>query len=191
MLNLQELVVGTTVTLPPALLCHRRGNGWTCAHKSWVRLDGLSYASLGEGWDWQQWLHLVRRHTPAYHASAYQRLAAVERAAGHDGTVRRILMAQQTDLRRRNPQALGGPDPVVPLVVGRAGRVGYRARRTAAALLLVLAMAGFLGWCAGQVSTRPGHLAAERVSSSAAGVGVPCSTVELVGLGLDRGLSWE
>ncbi|WP_223165726.1 hypothetical protein, partial [Lentzea indica] len=33
-----------------------------------------------------------------------------------------------------------------------------------------------------------GHLAAERVTSSAAAAGVPCSTMELVGLGLDRGL---
>lgn len=188
-LNLQELVVGTTVTLPPALLCHRRGSDWTCAHRSWVRLDGLSYVSLGEGWDWQQWLHLIRRHTPAYHASAYQRLAAVERAAGHDGTVRRILMAQQTDLRRRNPEALGGPlTQWFHWLWGVLAGYGYRARRTAAALLLVLAMAGLLGWSAGQVETRPGHLAAERVASATAAVGVPCSTVELVGLGLDRGL---
>ncbi|MGW6936146.1 hypothetical protein ACWGE0_39235 [Lentzea sp. NPDC054927] len=188
-LNLQELGVGTTVTLPPTLLCHRRGNDWTCAHRSWVRMDGLSYASLGEGWDWQQWLHLIRHHTPAYHASAYQRLAAVERAAGHDGTVRRILMAQQTDLRRRNPQALGGRLTLwFHWLWGVLAGYGYRARRTAAALLLVLAMAGFLGWWAGQVSTRPGHLAAERVASATAAAGVPCSTVELVGLGLDRGL---
>lgn len=188
-LSLQELVVGTIVTLPPALLCRRRGNDWTCAHRSWVRLDGLSYASLGEGWDWQQWLHLIRRHTPAYHASAYQRLAAVERAAGHDGTVRQILMAQQTDLRRRNPEALGGPlTQWFHWLWGVLAGYGYRARRTAAALLLVLAMAGLLGWTAGQVATRPGHLAAERVASAGAATGVPCSTVELVGLGLDRGL---
>ncbi|WP_086660650.1 hypothetical protein [Lentzea kentuckyensis] len=188
-LNLQELGVGTTVTLPPALRCGRRGNDWTCVHHSWVRLDGLSYASLGEGWDWQQWLHLIRHHTLAYHASAYQRLAAVERAAGHDGTVRRILMTQQTDLRRRNPWALGGPlTRWFHWLWGVLAGYGYRARRTAAALLLVLAMAGLLGWSAGQVSTRPGHLAAERVASATTAAGVPCSTVELVGLGLDRGL---
>jgi hypothetical protein len=186
-LNLQELVVGTTVTLPPALMCPH--HQLRCSHRSWVRLDEFSYASLGEGWDWQQWLHLIRRHTPAYHASAYQRLAAVERAAGHDGTVRRILMAQQTDLRRRNPNALGGPlTQWFHWVWGVLAGYGYRARRTAAALLLVLAMAGLLGWSAGQVPTRPGHLAAERVASATAAVGVPCSTVELVGLGLDRGL---
>jgi hypothetical protein len=65
---------------------------------------------------------------------------------------------------------------------------GNRARRTAAALLLVLAVAGALGWWAGQVPTRPGHLVAERVTSATAQTGIPCSTVELIGLGLDRGL---
>jgi hypothetical protein len=185
--DLREVVVGTSVTLPPALMCPN--HEVRCSHRRWVRLDEFSYASLGPEWDWRQWLHLIRRHTPAYHASAYQRLAAVERAAGHDGTVRQILIAQQTDLRRRNPKALGGPmTQWFHRLWGALAGYGYRARRTAAALLLVLAMAGFLGWCAGQVATRPGHLAAERVTSSAAAAGVPCSTVELVGLGLDRGL---
>jgi hypothetical protein len=68
---------------------------------------------------------------------------------------------------------------------GALAGYGYRARRTAAALLLVLVVAGAIGWWAGQVPTRPGHLAAERVTTAA---GTPCSTVELIGLGLDRGL---
>jgi hypothetical protein len=187
LLDLQEVVVGTSVTLPPALMCPN--HAVRCSHRRMVRLDEFSYASLGEGWDWQQWLHLIRRHTPAYHASAYQRLAAVERAAGHDGTVRRILMAQQEDLRRRNPGALGGPlTRRFHWLWGVLAGYGYRARRTAGALVLVLALAGFLGWAAGQVPTRPGHLAAERVSSATAATGVPCSTVELIGVGLDRGL---
>ncbi|NKE63610.1 hypothetical protein FXN61_45590, partial [Lentzea sp. PSKA42] len=153
--DLQEVVVGTSVTLPPALMC--LNHEVRCSHRRQVRLDEFSYASLGPGWDWQQWLHLIRRHTPAYHASAYQRLAAVERAAGHDGTVRQILMAQQTDLRRRNPKALGGPlTQWFHWLWGALAGYGYRARRTAGALLLVLAMAGFLGWAAGQVATRPG-----------------------------------
>lgn len=68
---------------------------------------------------------------------------------------------------------------------------GYRARRTAVALLLTLLVAGALGWWAGHVTTRPGHHAAERVapaSTPATTPGVPCSFIELVGLGLDRGL---
>jgi hypothetical protein len=184
-LNLQDATVGVSVRLPHEALCPDRGRGPTCEHPQRVRLDDFSYASLAAAWDWQQWLHVVRCHTPAYHASAYQRLAAVERAAGHDGTVRRILMAQQTDLRRRSPQSLGGPlTRWFHWLWGVLAGYGYRARRTAAALLLVLVAAGAIGWWAGQVGTRPGHHVAERVTTA----GVPCSTVELVGLGLDRGL---
>ncbi|MFC3893782.1 hypothetical protein ACFOWZ_20090 [Lentzea rhizosphaerae] len=188
-LDLRNTSVGTTVHLPPGLVCPENGISTTCENKRLVRLDEFTYGNLGEGTDWRQWLHLIRCHTPAYHASAYQRLAAVERAAGHDGTVRRILMAQQTDLRRRNPDALSNRlTRLFHWLWGVLAGYGYQARRTALALVLVLATAGVLGWWAGQVTTRPGHLAAERVTSSTSAAGIPCSTVELVGLGLDRGL---
>lgn len=188
-LDLRNTAVGTTVHLPPGLVCPENGTRTTCENKRTVRLDEFTYGNLGEGMDWRQWLHLIRCHTPAYHASAYQRLAAVERAAGHDGTVRRILMAQQTDLRRRNPDALSNRlTRLFHWLWGVLAGYGYQARRTALALVLVLATAGVLGWWAGQISTRPGHLAAERVTASTSATGVPCSTVELVGLGLDRGL---
>ncbi|MEU3650789.1 hypothetical protein AB0E59_46065 [Lentzea sp. NPDC034063] len=184
-MNLQHMVVGVSTRLPHAALCPALGRGPACEHDGLVRIDDFSYPALGSGWDWEQWLHVIRCHTPAYHASAYQRLAAVERAAGHDGTVRRILMAQQTDLRRRSPQSLGGTlTRWFHWLWGVLAGYGYRARRTAAALLLVLVAAGAIGWWAGQVDTRPGHHVAERVTTP----GVPCSTVELVGLGLDRGL---
>jgi hypothetical protein len=57
--------------------------------------------------------------------------------------------------------------------------------------LLALATAGTVGYIAGHVDTRPGHHAAERAAQPAtdpAAAGTPCSTVELLGLGLDRGL---
>ena len=188
-LDLRDAVVGVTVGLPHSALCPGRGRGTTCEHENFVRLEHFGYASLASGWDWEEWLHVVRCHTPAYHASGYQRLAAVERAAGHDGTVRRILMAQQTDLRRRSPRSLGGRlTRWFHWLWGVLAGYGYRARRTAAALLLVLVVAGALGWWAGQVPTRPGHHAAERVATAPVGAGTPCSAVELVGLGLDRGL---
>jgi hypothetical protein len=55
----------------------------------------------------------------------------------------------------------------------------------------VLALAAGLGVVAGHVRTRPGHHAAERVlppTTAASTPGTPCSTVELIGLGIDRGL---
>ncbi|ONI89990.1 hypothetical protein ALI22I_13810 [Saccharothrix sp. ALI-22-I] len=67
---------------------------------------------------------------------------------------------------------------------GTLAGYGYRTRALALALLLTLIAAGFAGYLAGQVPTRPGHHVAERVAAT----GTPCSTVELVGLGLDRGL---
>ncbi|MEV6718858.1 hypothetical protein AB0M48_43250 [Lentzea sp. NPDC051208] len=188
-LNLQDATVEASVRLPLEALCPGLERGAACEHRKLVTLSDFTYASLASRWNWEQWLHLIRCHTPAYHASAYQRLAAVERAAGHDGTVRRILMAQQTDLRRRSPQSLGGPlTRWFHWLWGVLAGYGYRARRTAAALLLVLAVSGAIGWWAGQVQTRPGHLVAERVTSATGVAGTPCSTVELIGLGLDRGL---
>ncbi|RDI32960.1 hypothetical protein [Lentzea flaviverrucosa] len=188
-LDLRDTTVGAMVALPHSGLCPDRGRGTTCGHKRLVRLEHFGYTSLASGWDWEEWLHVVRCHTPAYHASAYQRLAAVERAAGHDGLVRQILMAQQTDLRRRSPQSLGSTSTRwFHWLWGALAGYGYRARRTAAALLLVLVVAGAIGWWAGQVQTRPGHLTAERVTTATTGAGTPCSTVELIGLGLDRGL---
>lgn len=188
-LDLQDMKVGAAMRLPRGALCPEQERDSHCGHGRLVHLDDFTWSSLASGWDWEQWLHVIRCHTPAYHASAYQRLAAVERAAGHDGTVRRILMAQQTDLRRRSPQSLGGPlTRWFHWLWGVLAGYGYRARRTAAALLLVLIVAGAIGWWAGQVDTRPGHLVAERVTSATSASGVPCSTVELIGLGLDRGL---
>ncbi len=192
LLDLREMTVGTTMALPPDVVCPKSGTDRTCEHKQQVQLDEFSFASLGPSWSWQQWLHVIRCHTPGYHASAYQRLAAVERAAGHDGNVRRILIAQQDDLRRRSPEAIGGRAArLFHRLWGFLAAYGYAARRTAVALLLVLAAAGLLGWVAGQVPTRPDHHAAERVvpaTTPRTAPGVPCSTVELVGLGLDRGL---
>ena len=58
---------------------------------------------------WQQWLHLLTHHTRTYEPQTYyQYLATVERAAGHDHNARQVLIAQQEDLRRRAPEALGG-----------------------------------------------------------------------------------
>jgi len=138
--------------------------------------------------DWRQWLDLVRNHTREYRPSPYQQLAAVERAAGHDGNARNILIAQQHDLRHRAPHALGGwLTRRFHWLWGALAGYGYRARRTALALLIALVAAGAVTLWAGHVTTGPGRHAAEHTVTSTA-PGTPCSTVELVGLGLDRGL---
>jgi hypothetical protein len=150
-------------------------------------VNDFSYGTLA-GVDWRQWLHLIRRHTKEYHPSPYQQLAAVERAAGHDGNARNILITQQQDLRHRAPTALGGwLTRRFHWLWGALAGYGYRARRTALALLIALAAAGLVSLWAGHVTTSPGRHAAEHTIAS----GTPrtqCSTVELIGLGLDRGL---
>ncbi len=159
------------------------------AHQFVVR--GLEFNQLREI-TWQEWLHLLVHHTPEYSPQPYQQLATVERAAGHDNNTRTILIAQQNDLRRRAPAALGGP-----IARGRhrlwgwLGRYGYRAHRLVTALLIALVLAGATGYTAGQITTRTDHRAAERVQPATTPVtapGAPCSTAELIGLGIDRGL---
>jgi hypothetical protein len=150
-------------------------------------VNGFSYGAMS-GVDWRAWLALIRNHTKEYRPSPYQALAAVERAAGHDGNARNILIAQQHDLRHRAPKALGGwLTRRFHWLWGALAGYGYRARRTALALLVALAAAGGVSLWAGQVETGPGRYAAEHTATSAA-PRTPCSTVELVGLGLDRGL---
>jgi hypothetical protein len=162
-------MIDTTVTHPSGLL-------WD--------LNDFSYASLG-GVDWRFWLDMIRNHTKEYRPSPYQQLAAVERAAGHDGNARNILIAQQHDLRHRSPSALGGwLTQRFHWLWGALAGYGYRARRTALALLIALVASGGVTLWAGHVSTGPGSYAAERTATS----GTQCSTVELIGLGLDRGL---
>jgi hypothetical protein len=53
-------------------------------------------SGLSERISTSEWLRLLREGTTDYAAQPYQQLAA-HRAAGHDGEVRRILMAQRRD----------------------------------------------------------------------------------------------
>lgn len=152
-----------------------------------LAVNDFTYGSL-DGVTWERWLALIRDHTREYRASPYQQLAAVERAAGHDGNARKILISQQHDLRRHAPQALGGwLTRRFHWLWGALAGYGYRARRTAGALLIALAVAGGVSLWAGHVQTGPGRHAAEHTAATPA-PGTPCSTVELIGLGLDRGL---
>ncbi len=147
----------------------------------------FTYGTL-VGTDWRAWLHLIRHHTSAYRPSPYQQLAAVERAAGHDGNARNILIAQQHDLRHRAPAAFGSPlTRWFHWLWGALAGYGYRARRTALALLIALAAASAVSLWAGQVTTEHGRYAAAHTAATAT-PGAPCATIELIGLGLDRGL---
>ncbi|MGW4128809.1 hypothetical protein [Amycolatopsis japonica] len=173
------------VFFPARLVCPQPwGRSCPCLRR--ITLDGFKFNDLVNA-DWREWLHIIRYHTNYYSPSPYQHLAAAERAAGHDGNARRILIAQQQDLHRLAPEALGGRlTRSFHQLWGLLGGYGYRARRTAAALLLSLLAAGGLGLWAGHVETNPGY-AAERTAATSS-PGQQCTPVELIGLGLDRGL---
>ncbi len=91
--------IGGPLDWSGASVSHKRGRSWC-----W-RLNGLTYNGIPlhpldrppEDVSAERWLELLRQETPTYGAQAYQQLAAVYRAAGHDRQVRRILMAQRDD----------------------------------------------------------------------------------------------
>jgi hypothetical protein len=105
-LNLREANAGTIV-LPPEVICPQRVEGRAkcdaIAHR--VDLSGFVYTSL-EGSEWNQWLHLITRHTDTYQSQPYQRLVAVLNATGQDADARKIRIAEQQDRRERGH--LGG-----------------------------------------------------------------------------------
>ncbi|UOX92771.1 hypothetical protein MUY14_19885 [Amycolatopsis sp. FBCC-B4732] len=184
LLSLEDVLVEGKVFLPVDVVCAKPVRG---PHPGTMELDGFRFGALGAA-TWQEWLHLIRWHTAVYRPGPYQRLAAVERTSGHDGNARHVLIAQQRDLQRWAPEGIGGwPARRFHWLWGALAGYGYRARRTAAALLLAVLAAGGLGLWAGQVE-EGGHHAAERVADFAAPAGTRCTTVELIGVGLDRGL---
>ncbi|MEU7785721.1 hypothetical protein [Amycolatopsis sp. NPDC049159] len=191
-LDLEHAHVVGKVFLLRSTLCSEPDGAGRCEDPTLVDLNGFEYGALesspGQPVSWQDWLHIIRHHTKYYRPAPYQALASAERGAGHDGNVRRILIAQQKDLHQRAPDSLGNRSTRwFHWLWGALAGYGYLARRTAVALFLALITAGGLGAWAGQVA-EGGHHVGERVSSFGSPVGLPCTTVELVGLGLDRGL---
>jgi hypothetical protein len=176
-----------TVFLPPEAICPQGVTGRsTCdAAARRVELSGFVYSSL-EDIHWSQWLHLIARHASGYTPQPYQQLAAVQRAAGHDADARKILIAQQQDLRKRGD--LGGwLTRTVHRAWGALGGYGYRTGRIALTLLIVLLTAAGLGIAAGHIHTSPGRYVAMHTAQADNPRG-PCSLTEQIGVGIDRGL---
>jgi hypothetical protein len=174
------------IHLSPEVICPKGLTGRsTCAGARRVYLSGFIYTSLEDS-NWNQWLHLIACHTDGYRPQPYQQLATVRRAAGHDTDARKILMVQQDDLRERGE--LGGwLIKTVHRIWGALAGYGYRTRRTALALLIVLLAAAGLGIGAGYIPTSPGRYVAMHTAQAADPHG-PCSLIEQIGVGVDRGL---
>jgi sRNA-binding regulator protein Hfq len=171
------------------LICPRgsRTNS-TCEHSNrWFGVNGFTYDDLRRS-DWKQWLHLIRWHTEAYNPTSYQQLAEFRATAGHDRDTRTILISQQTDHRVRGD--LGGLSRrITHTLWGALAGYGYQSGRIAVALLVVFLLAVGASLLAGHTTTSHGHHAAEHTSDLAGTAAPgPCSSVELIGLGIDRGL---
>ncbi len=195
LLSMHEAQVTGALLLQPTMVCPAGHAGMSrrgCSDSGrTITAQGLTYPMLREI-SWRQWLHLLVHHTPKYWPQPFQQLAATERAAGHDNNAREVLITQQNELRRRTPEALGNRLARRRHALwGWLGRYGYRANRLVTALAVVLTLAAALSLLAGHVTTHPSHHAAERVPPTSAkpdNPGTPCSPVELIGLGIDRGL---
>jgi hypothetical protein len=174
------------VRFPAEMLCSPDARG-RCEPAGIILLNGFTYATLtNDGADWRRWLHWVRHHTSEYTAQPYQQLAAAQRSAGHDRAARSILITQQNDLRVRGDVG-GWWARSRHRLWGALAGYGYRAGRAATALLAVLVLAAAIGWVAGHTPTHDGRFAALHTTSAERPF-TPCSTLELVGLGIDRGL---
>lgn len=186
LVDLRRLTAGS-LTLSPAVVC--TGGATTTGpcpdtHRH-IDLSNLTYGDL-RGVDWRQWLHLLRHHSRAYAAQPYQQLAAIQRAGGQDGPARRILITQQDDLRRRGH--IGGwRTRFMHWAWGKVAAYGYRTSRLVTALLLAVIAAGALGVLAGHVPIRDGRYVAGHTRNDEH-PNTPCSLIEQIGLGIDRGL---
>jgi len=186
-LDLEDAAISHTLHLPAKLVCPDPRPSASCVHTALVNVTGLTFRDLAQI-DWRKWLHIVRCHTLNYWPQPYQHLARMEQAAGHDGNARQILIAQQKDLYHRAGTGLEGWwTRRFHQLWGAFAGYGYRARRLTAALLLALVASCSLAWWSGQITSND-HYAAERTATFDNPVGEPCSTVELVGVGIDRGL---
>jgi hypothetical protein len=92
--------------------------------------------------DTDVWLRMLRENTRYYEAQPYQQLAAVHRAAGHEHTARRVLIAQQEDLRR-----YGDPgNKLWHWFLGVTLGYGYKPSRAVIGLLVTFLLALCLVW---------------------------------------------
>jgi hypothetical protein len=180
----------TTVNVarvPAKMICEATIDERPCGGEGKVLLDGFTYTTFDEtDANWSQWLHVIRKHTRVYRAQPYWQLAAIHRTAGHDAAARRILIAQQDDLAAAG--GLGGHTArlrhrFLRLIAG----YGYETWRAVVGLAVVVTLAIALGLAAGHTRTSTGGYTAIHTNSTEH-PGTPCSLIEQVGLGVDRGL---
>ena len=147
-------------------------------------LDGLTYPRLpldplGKGT--AGWLDLFRTATPAYAAQPYQQLASVYRAAGHDGDVRQILIAQRQAQLDRG--VLTRRERLWARITGITLGYGYQPWRALLFLLSVVVTSVVLAVTLGA----HGAVVHPLDPKNPAATTVPCTVTERVEVGLSVG----
>jgi hypothetical protein len=172
----------TQLSLPQeAVGCSAEGNSRRQGTDSWLLLDGLTYTIIPRNAELGQWLAWLRYCAP-YAAQPYQQLASVHRAVGEEADARKILIAQQDDLRARGDLG-GGLAKARHWLLGLTIGYGYRTWRAFVGLAAVLVLAIGLGLLAGHIHGGDRWVAAHIDQAATA-----CSTVEQVGLGVERAI---
>lgn len=116
-IQLQNACVDGALFLPVDAVCRGAAHGRTCDGSGRIGVDKLVYGKLAE--DWRGCLHLLCDHTPTCQPATFQQLAAAQRAEGHNGAARRILIAQnRQQLRCGSDAGRWTSDAVVPMGVG-------------------------------------------------------------------------
>jgi hypothetical protein len=171
------------------------------APKRWLALDGLTYRGLPKREELDAWLTMLADETTEYAAQPWQHLAAAHRAVGHDRDAIRVLIAQQDDRRERvvHPRCEDHDFRVWPPRIRGWARYfgshalkaltgyGYRWPRTLLWLLGLMVVSVGLGLWAGNVDAA--HVNGPAVAAPGKPhAGNACSTVDLVGLGVDWAL---
>ncbi|HEX6343480.1 hypothetical protein [Umezawaea sp.] len=145
-----------------------------------LAVNGLTHTGVPQGVTTAEWLEVLRTGTPEYAAQPYQHLAAAERAAGHDSSARRVLMAQRRDQIDRHALT-GALERGWARLTGLTLGYGYQPWRALLGLFLVLlvagAAAGYLGGWGGLAKVR----------SQAAAPVEGCALIDRIGFGLDAG----
>ena len=155
-------------------------------------LDGLTYAGAPRSGAPEKqrdaWLDVLRNHTPEYSAQPYQHLAAAFRSQGHDGDVRAILMRQRRDQIERGALT-HRTDRFWARLTGTLLGYGYQPWRALLCLVGLLAASVILtASLAGQNAlTHPVQQQAPAARLTVDGPLPPCSTIEVIGVGLDLG----
>ncbi|MQA96680.1 MAG: hypothetical protein GEV11_19300 [Streptosporangiales bacterium] len=176
------------VLVPDSTMCDGGGEDpSTWSSGGLVELDGFTYTTISPlGATPGRWLNWIRHRTLSYAAQPYQQLAALHRGAGHDSEARRVLIAQQQDALRRG--AITGYWPRLRhRLSGAILGYGHRTWRALAMLAFVVALGSSLGVIAGHIEVSPGRYVTVHTEASGS-PGTPCSIVEQIGVGLDRGL---